>query len=283
MSAEAASAGSVDLLLWPETVYPTTFGSPKSDDGAAFDRAIGAFVERQGVPLLFGAFDRDASGEYNAAILIEPGAGGPVEFDVYRKVQLFPFTEYLPGPIDSALVRRWLPWAGTWRPGDGARVLPLRARDGRSIPIAPLICYDAVDPSLAIDAVRGGAEVLVTLSNDSWFAYPGAQRLILVASAFRGIETRRPQVRATPTGISAAIDATGRLVEVIESGERRVVVATVRPSSGPPTWFVRWGNWLPPAAMATAVLVLAASFASTRRPARRKGTGALKNFVDTKI
>jgi len=269
MSAEAASAGSVDLVLWPETVYPTTFGSPKSDDGAAFDRAIGAFVARQGVPLVFGAFDRDASGEYNAAVLLEPSAGGSVEFEVYRKVRLFPFTEYIPGLLDSAPMRRWLPWAGTWRPGDGARVLPLRARDGRTIAIAPLICYDAVDPALAIEAVRGGAEVLVTLSNDSWFAYPGAQRLILVASAFRGIETRRPHVRATPTGISAAIDATGRLMEVIDSGERRVAVATVRPSSRPPTWFVRWGNWLPPVAMATAVLVLAASFASTRRPARR--------------
>jgi apolipoprotein N-acyltransferase len=270
LSEEAVTTGDVDLVLWPETVYPTTFGAPKSEDGAAFDRAIAGFVARHGVPLVFGAFDRDALGEYNAAVVLAPSGSGRVEFEVYRKTRLFPFTEYLPAVFESATVRRWLPWAGTWRPGDGTRVLPVRTRDGRSIPVAPLICYDAVDPSLAIAAVRSGAEVLLTLSNDSWFAYPGARRLILVASAFRGIETRRPHLRATTTGISAAIDATGRLVEVVESDERGVIVATVRPAGDSATWFARWGNWLPPVAMAIAVLVLAAAAVSAReRGARR--------------
>src|SRR4029450_8681775 len=53
--AALAEAAGLELLLWPETVYPTTFGAPKSPDGAAFDRALGAFVRRTGGPLLFGA------------------------------------------------------------------------------------------------------------------------------------------------------------------------------------------------------------------------------------
>ena len=44
LSHEALAAAPLDLLLWPETVYPTTFGAPKSPDGAAFDRAIGQFA-----------------------------------------------------------------------------------------------------------------------------------------------------------------------------------------------------------------------------------------------
>ncbi|MGH8078793.1 MAG: hypothetical protein ACREPE_15945, partial [Lysobacter sp.] len=64
-----------DVLLWSETVYPTTFGSPRSEDGAALDREIQGFVDAAGVPLIFGTYDRDASGEYNAAVFLEPGRG----------------------------------------------------------------------------------------------------------------------------------------------------------------------------------------------------------------
>ena len=72
LSHEALAHGELDLLLWPETVYPTTFGAPKSEDGAAFDRAIGAFVTQSGVALLFGAYDAEGGREYNAAVLLEP-------------------------------------------------------------------------------------------------------------------------------------------------------------------------------------------------------------------
>ena len=256
LSAEAIAAGDVDLVVWPETVYPTTFGSPKSEDGAAFDREIAGFVDRHRVPLLFGAFDRDDSGEFNAAIHLEPSRSGRVEFDVYRKARLFPFTEYLPRVLESERVRRWLPWAGTWTPGEGARVLAAHRRDGAVTHIAPLICYDAIDPMMAIEAVRRGAEVLVTMSNDSWFAYAGAREVILVASSFRGIETRRPQVRSTPTGISAVIDATGQLVDIIEADRSGTLTAAVTPTRSSPTLMVAWGEWFPPTALAAAVFAL---------------------------
>src|SRR5690606_8924189 len=106
---------------------------------------------------------------YNAAVLLEPDAGGGVSFDTYRKASLFPLIERTPRWLDHAVVRALLPWLGGWTPGDGADVLVLTARDGRPVRIAPLICYDAVDPRLAREAVRRGAELLVAISNDSWF------------------------------------------------------------------------------------------------------------------
>src|SRR5439155_19228486 len=100
-------------------------------------------------------------------------------------------------------VRRWLPGPGTGKSGAGPPVIPLSLRDGRPLRIAPLICYDAAAPSFALAAVRDGADLIVTLSNDSWFTYGDVPRLILIVSAFRSIETRRPQVRATNPGIPA--------------------------------------------------------------------------------
>lgn len=267
LSSEVLRRERPDLLVWPETMYPTTFGTPKTEEGAAFDRTIAAFVNDARVPLLFGAYDTEGPDEFNAAILLEPDPDGGVVFDAYRKTRLFPFTEYLPWPLESDRVRRWLPWAGTWKPGDGPRVLPVAMEGRRDLRIAPLICYDAVDPGFAVAAARQGAELFVTLSNDSWFAYAGVQRLILIVSAFRSIETRRPQVRATPTGVSAVIDETGAMLETIGVDGRGTLVGRVRPVEDAWTLMLAWGNWFPWAALGVSLTLLFVAY--TRRPRGR--------------
>lgn len=265
LSHEALAAGPLDLLVWPETVYPTTFGAPKSADGAAFDRALAAFVAGVRVPLVFGAYEADGAREYNAALFVEPANDGRVEFDSYRKASLFPLTERVPAWLDSPRLRERWPWLGRWEAGDGTRVLPLRLADGREIQVAPLVCYDATAPPLAREAVRAGAELIVTLSNDSWFAEGGGPRLHLAVSAFRSLETRRSQLRATNTGISAAILPTGEIVAQAGVHERRAVVATVPVVAPAPTLALMWGDWLGPAALALA----AAGLALPPLPARR--------------
>lgn len=256
LSRAAVAQGGVELLLWSETVYPTTFGAPKSAEGAAFDREIAAFVADQRVPLVFGSYDLEDGVEYNAAVFLEPPSAGPLEYDTYRKAWLFPFTERTPALFDRPWLRRRLPWLGTWKAGSGPAVVPLSLPDGRTLRIAPLICYDAVPPRLALDAVRAGAELIVTLSNDSWFAVGLGPRLHLVVAAFRSIETRRPQVRATTTGVSAVISASGELVDVADVHARTALVGTVRPESGATTLMLAWGDWFGPTALVAGVLLL---------------------------
>jgi len=258
LSAEALGHGDVDFLVWPETVYPTTFGSPKSDDGAAFDREIGTFVARARVPLVFGSYDAEGQDEFNAAVFLAPAEHGPLAFETYRKAWLFPLTERVPAAIDTARVRRWLPWLGTWKPGTGPKVIPLSLRDGRTLEIAPLICYDAVAPAFALAAVRSGADLIVTLSNDSWFTYGDVPRLILIVSAFRSIETRRPQVRATNTGISAVIAPSGALLATAPVHGRAAMVETVEAAPRATTLMVAWGDWFGPVALACGVVLIAA-------------------------
>jgi apolipoprotein N-acyltransferase len=256
MSEKMLTGAQPDFVVWPETVYPTTFGAPKSPDGAAFDAEIAAFVARTGVPLVLGAYAVGEGREYNAAFVLEPGAA-PADAPAYRKARLFPFTERVPAWLDRPALRARLPWLGTWAPGGGARTLPLRLADGRTLRIAPLICYDAVDPSLAIAAAREGAELIVTLSNDSWFAEGNGPWLHLVVSAFRSIETRRPQVRATNTGLSAIVSATGEIRQTIGVGVAGTLAAPLLPRARAWTLLLAWGDWLPPAA-ALAALALAA-------------------------
>jgi apolipoprotein N-acyltransferase len=263
LSHAALARGPLDLLLWPETVYPTTFGAPKSEDGAAFDRALAAFVGRTGIPLVFGAYDAEAGREYNAAFFLEAeredrGRSDPrpsVRFAAYRKAALFPLTERVPAWLDGPRVRAALPWLGTWSPPDGGARSVALALDGRSVRVAPLICYDALAPDLVRAAVREGAELIVTLSNDAWFAFGAGPRLHLAMAAFRSLETRRAQLRATPTGISAVISPTGEITAQLPVHAREALVATVPLLAGPPPPFARLGDWLgPPAALAAALL-----------------------------
>ena len=266
LSTEALARGPLDLLIWPETVYPTTFGASKSADGAAFDREIGAFAARMGVPLVFGAYDAENGDEFNAAFVLQP-ADGRVGFDTYRKASLFPLTERVPAWLETDLVRRWWPWLGTWTPGNGGQVVSVTLHDGRTLRVAPLICYDALFPRYAIAATNEGAEVIVTLSNDSWFTFGNVPRLILVIAAFRSIETRRPQVRATNTGISAIITPTGDIRGAIGVHERTSLVAAVQREESAMTVMLAWGDWGGPTALVVGGVSLGALL--LRRVAQR--------------
>jgi apolipoprotein N-acyltransferase len=256
MSAEALAHPDLALLVWPETVYPTTFGRPKSEAGAAFDREIVEFVARAHVPLVFGSYDSDGGAEFNAALFLAPDATEPRPFAVYRKTRLFPLTERVPAFLDSPRLRRALPWLGTWVPGQGANVLPVRLPDGSSLRVAPLICYDVLDPALARASARAGADVIVTLSNDSWFAFGPGPELHLQGAVFRSIETRRPQVRATNTGISAVVDATGTVVASAGVDARATLVASIVPERRVFTPVVRFGEWMNPCAAIAAIAIV---------------------------
>ena len=242
MSYDAVERQGADAMLWSETVYPTTFAQPKSEAGAELDREIVGIVNAAGVPFVFGTYDRDSAGEYNAAAFVNPGAG---LLGFYRKTRLFPLTEYVPAWLDGPVLRRWLPWAGSWKPGSGARVFPLRLADGREIPVLPLICLDDMDTGLSIEGAHLGAHVILTMSNDSWFsAQPQGAEWHQAAAAFRSIETRLPQFRVTNNGYSAVIDATGRVIASAGMGQRVLVMGGLPVGEPPRTLMVAWGDWV---------------------------------------
>lgn len=261
-----------EAVLWSETVYPTTYGQPQSEAGADFDREIAAFAATRGVPLLFGSFERDAGGEYNAAVVL--GHDGAL-VGRYRKTYPFPLTEHVPRWLEGIGLRRLLPWLGTWQRGDGARVLPLRLADGRALDVVPLICRDDLMPALAIDGARLGAQAIVGLSNDAWFRHaPLGARLHLGVAAFRSIETRLPQLRVTTNGISAFVDPTGAVLAATPMGERAVLAGEVPLREPPATLMRRWGDWV---GRAAALLLLGIALLGAVRVWRRRAAPAARD------
>lgn len=273
LSRELMKEPKPDLIVWPETVYPTTFGSPKSPEGEAFDQQLAQFVGENQMPLIFGAYDLEQDREFNAAMFLGPVGNAEekrLELGVYRKTLLFPLTEYVPELLDTPGVRGVLPWLGTWKRGPGPQSLDFPLRGGRVLKVAPLICYEAIFPGYVAEAVRKGADLIVTISNDSWFGTSAGPRLHLRLAAFRSIETRLPQVRATNSGISAFISPAGEIVSEVQTGQRAGVVMTVPPSEHLWTLMVAWGDWFGRTALVLGLALLGGQALLSRRRSAAK-------------
>jgi apolipoprotein N-acyltransferase len=191
----------------------------------------------------------DGGGFANSAFLVDGSGIGPRRYD---KVHLVPFGETVPPWADlfagEALVRE----VGNFTPGAAVVTLPAVA------PLGVSICYEVVFSSHSGAAVRAGAELLVTLTNDGWYGFSWAPEQHFAQVRLRAAEHRRWFARAALTGISAFVDPTGRAVSRLEIGEQGVLLADLPPSNGL-TPRSRWGDWWAVLCAAASVAMLAQS------------------------
>lgn len=254
-----------DLLVWPETAYPLAYGAHRSTLDDDVDAELANYVSQRKVPLLFGGYQRRGEVEYNSALLLLPEAPGGAAL-AYHKFHLIPFGEYIP------LLGR-----AKFGTGGAGRTLPLPLpakpdRRAREIKLGPVICYESLIPAHAIAAVDAGAQVLMNLTNDSWFLSDAEKELHLAMAAVRSVETRRAQLRATNTGISALILPTGEIVQRGPIDAPAALRYQVPVLEAPPTLVRRLGTWTGPAGLVLCMLLLAIETQLAAR--RRRGSPA---------
>ena len=121
------------------------------------------------------------------------------------------------------------------------------------------ICYEIIFSGSIVDK-RDRPDLIFNPSNDAWFGTWGPPQH-LAQARMRAIEEGLPILRATPTGISAVIDAHGRLLGTVPLGQEGAVEVPL-PAPLPPTLFARLGNLL---ALAVALLFVASAVALRRR------------------
>jgi apolipoprotein N-acyltransferase len=194
------SEGPLDLVVWSETAVDVDL-----DRTPSLRQSLQKLVDETGVPLLTGA-PRSARGSpTNAVVLIAPHRG---IVETYDKQRLVPFSEYDP-PGFGWLAKLIGPVVAgePYLPGREATVF----RAG-PLPLSAPICFEITDPNLVSRFRAAGAELIVNLSNDAWFGRIGYPELHLDHAILRAVEQRTAVVRGANTGISAVIDATGRVV-----------------------------------------------------------------------
>jgi len=216
------------LVLWPESASPYAWSFSE-----AYRQRVIALCRELDIAILLSTVWSDAPDDpdaafYNAAVLVtKDGALRPP----YFKQRLVPFGEYVPLARLLRMIRpisRAVPSAFT--PGSGTTLLSLG-----SWRLGGAVCYEVVFPWIARDETRAGADILFTLTNDAWYGRAGAQRQHFQSAVVRAIETGRPLVRAAITGISGAVDATGRVLVTLDPDVKGAFsVPLERPSAPPP-------------------------------------------------
>lgn len=188
-----------DIVVWPESAIPRIY--QRAQD---FLGPIAARASATNTALITGIPYRADGSEIYYASIVALGQGS----GVYHKQRLVPFGEYV--PMES-LLRGLIAFfdlpMSAFTPGppgqDNLRVQGFR--------VAPFICYEVVYPDLVAAGARQ-AELLVTISNDSWFGRSIGPIQHLQMARMRALENGRYMIRGTNNGISALIDHRGKII-----------------------------------------------------------------------
>lgn len=267
-----ATTAQPQLLIWPEATTPRPLFGDEDTYRFVLEQA-----KRDGFGLLLGSLDFDPAKDedFNIAALFTKGGK---EIQMYRKMHLVPFGEYLPlRPIFS-------PLAGEMVPGDftrGREFTLLHLREP-AVSLAALVCFEDTVGDLTRRFVASGAQLLVNITNDGWFADSPAAEQHLANAIFRSVETRRPLMRCGNTGLTGSVDPFGRVARFDRSAGTPVSPTVIPflkpfeqgfvagqlavPTAHRLTFYTRHGDWLPHLCTGLVALSLLRAF-------RRRGQG----------
>jgi apolipoprotein N-acyltransferase len=245
LAREAAARGA-EVIVWPESSVPGFV-----DTDPVLRRRLSQLAAANAATHVLGVvgleFEPDTQRPvfYDSALTLEStGAFGRR----YDKSHLVPFGEYLPlrdaiGSFVTAIARGMA--TDNVTAGSGPRALPV-PRPGLGVPLtaAAPICYELLFPDVVRRMVADGAEILFAITNDAWYGRTGAPYQFLAMTAVRSAETRVWTARAANTGVSAIIDARGRVRERTRIFERGLLVADVplRPAPLGGSFYTRHGD-----------------------------------------
>jgi apolipoprotein N-acyltransferase len=251
LSARALGASSrPDLIAWPESSMP----GPVLQDELSH-RFVMDFSALAKTDLLLGTIDLDETGDYNAALLVSED-GQRVQ--IYHKVHLVPFGEYVPGRHALPLLARVV---GDQVPSDfafGQEHTVFRLTNDKAR-VAPLICFEDTIGDLTRQFVLAGANLLANVTNDGWFLRSAGSQQHLANAVFRCVETRLSMVRAANTGITCIINEFGLISanRILAPFAEDVLVGDVNiPTQPELTFYVQHGELFAQGCVGVALLVL---------------------------
>ncbi len=236
------------LTLLPETALPIFFDYLPAD----YVGTLSQRVRARGGDLVVGTLTGDPGQYWNSAVSL-----GASPSQTYSKQHLVPFGEFIPAGFAWFMAHANIPMSAFSRGPDKQAPLAVGGRQ-----VAVNICYEDVFGDEIIRALPT-AGILANLSNTAWFGDSLAQPQHLQIARLRALETGRPMLRATNTGMTAIIGPDGRLLNVLPPFTTGVLEGEVRAYRGL-TPYGRGGDW--PALALITLALLAGLHRRSRRP-----------------
>ena len=213
LSLETSQKHSPDFIVWPESAVPVYING-------AFRDGFKNVAKNTDSIFILGAFGQRENKTSNSVFIID--RDGNISDTFYSKRHLVPFGEYLPA---RGFFERFLPFfadinmlSGDLYVGKNSDIFTTPY--GR---MGALVCFDSIFPSLASQSVRDGAQLIVLITNDSWYFTSPAVNQHAAHAVFRAVENRRAVARCANTGISMLIDPHGRIITSLGAMKKGVV------------------------------------------------------------
>ncbi|WP_293347777.1 apolipoprotein N-acyltransferase [Phenylobacterium sp.] len=232
-----------DIVIWPEGALPAVIDDVIAAGSPYAPRLRDAI--QPGQTLLMGANRAEPDGKggyryFNTLVAFRRDQSALRVGGYYDKHRLVPFGEFMPlGDLAGRLgIRALVHMPDDFTAGPTPRPLVVPGMPA----VQPLICYEALFPGLAAGGRRPAW--ILNISNDAWFGRTSGPWQHLNIASYRAIEQGLPIIRSTPTGVSAVIDAQGRILP----GKKLVldqfgVIDARLPSPAPTTFYSRFGDW----------------------------------------
>ncbi len=203
------------LIIWPETAINYMF--LESERAMELMRAMLASYEHD-VYLVTGILLKNPD-KTNANSLVVIDKQGQV-IHRYDKFHLVPFGEYIP-------FQKWIPietvsgFSG-FVPGPGNITITLP----NGFSFSPLICYEILFPGKVLDR-NNEPFAIINVTNDGWYGNSAGPHQHLQKAIFRAAEENVYVLRAANTGVSAAIDSDGKIMESADLETENVLTVTL--------------------------------------------------------
>ncbi len=217
-----------DLVVWPEVALPGRY--------SLFEKSVlmplQAKLTQSNTDLMFGVLRHNEQGLHNALVRLSG------DTEMYLKRHLVPFGEYI--PFRNSL--GWLNNMVQLPSSDLSAGTMANTLSVGKFQVGSSICYEDAYGSEVAEMLPE-ANFLVNVSNDAWFGDSLAPHQHLEISRMRALETGRPLLRATSTGISAIVDHRGQIQSISPQFELHVLKGSITPRTGA-TPYVIWRDKL---------------------------------------
>jgi len=241
-SLEASERSGPEIVIWPESPGPLYYYRDP-----AFHQEAAQLAQQAHAYFLFGTVAETREGApLNSAVLLAPN-GALV--DRYDKINLVPFGEYVPQFF--GFVNRITQEISDFVPGNRIVVFPMM--DAHRLGV--FICYESVFPDEVRQFVKGGANLLVNISNDGYFGHSAAREQHLEIARMRAVENGRWLIRSTNDGITAVIDPAGHIDERLPMYQETTALVHFAFRDGV-TFYTNRGDWFAWSCLAAAIFAL---------------------------
>ncbi|MFA6814848.1 MAG: apolipoprotein N-acyltransferase [Lentisphaeria bacterium] len=201
-----------DLIIWPESAVPASLNYPE------YNTHLNMLLEKIPIPFLIGILsyrenpnDLEMPHVFNSALLLQNSTSDKQQY--YDKIHRVPFGEYVPGSKYYPQLREWIGMGRDLTPGQNYTIfhLPKGALAGINI------CFEDVFPEISREFTLRGANLLMTITNDSWYRESAGAQQHLSHVVFRAVENRRPLLRSGNNSHTCLITPNGKILGIPEN------------------------------------------------------------------